>query len=387
MAEQATTANGTTARNATLRELAALLEGQQNRKLDVVLAASALTAQDANLIIQGLDPVIDKTGVTDANGTYRPTAVADEGIADKLGIPVAYLRKMRGQLPHLYDSNVQGWLERDPGRKFLLRAFRGVEGADGVPGSGVARAVLSDSYKVIDNLDLLTAALDGVRATGHCVQIATCDLTDRRMYVRVKAEGFAIEARRLLAGYRSPFSGKSAEELPLVFAGFKISNSEVGAGAFTLTPCAEFEVCSNGLTITQDAMKSIHLGTKQDEGVVRWSDTTQRKMLELITARTADAVATFLSQDYLASKIRDIEEAAGQPVSDPAATVEAVTKQLSIPSETRRTILDHFIKGGQATAGGVMHAVTSAAQTLTDADAAHNLEAQALPALALAAKA
>ena len=32
-----------------------------------------------------------------------------------------------------------------------------------------------------------------------------------------------------------------------------------------------------------------------------------------------------------------------------------------------------------------MHAVTSAAQTLADADAAHEMEAQALPALDLAA--
>ena len=46
----------------------------------------------------------------------------------------------------------------------------------------------------------------------------------------------------------------------------------------------------------------------------------------------------------------------------------------------------HFIRGGQLTAGGVMQAVTSIAQTLDDADTAHDLEAQALHVLDLAAR-
>lgn len=386
MTKQATEAGGTTARNADFTDLVAILENQQGRKLDVVVAAPALTAENANLIIRGVDPLIENDGVTDVNGIYRPTHVADEGIADKLGIPVAYLRKMRARVPELYDLNVQGWLEHDPAQTFLVRAFRGEQGPDGQPGPGVARAVLSRSYKRIDNLDLLTAALDGIRASGHPVQVASCDLTDRRMYVRVKSEAVAVEARALMRGYRSPFSGKTAEELPLVFAGFKITNSEVGSGAFALTPYAEFEVCSNGMKIGK-ALREVHLGSKQDEGVVKWSDTTQEKILEVISSKTADAVKTFLSESYLTDRLHSLEEDAARPISDPAKTVEQVTKQLSIPEATRRTVLDHFIKGGQNTAGGVMQAVTSTAQTLADADAAHDLEAQALPALALAAKA
>lgn len=48
-------------------------------------------------------------------------------------------------------------------------------------------------------------------------------------------------------------------------------------------------------------------------------------------------------------------------------------------------ILNHFIKGADPTAGGLMHAVTSAAQTLPDGDDAHELERQALKAMQLAA--
>ncbi len=36
-----------------------------------------------------------------------------------------------------------------------------------MPGEGVARALLSDSYKLMDNFDMLLAALDGLRQSGH----------------------------------------------------------------------------------------------------------------------------------------------------------------------------------------------------------------------------
>jgi len=36
---------------------------------------------------------------------------------------------------------------------------------------GAVRAFLSDGYKIIDNLDVLLAALDGVRQTGFPVQV------------------------------------------------------------------------------------------------------------------------------------------------------------------------------------------------------------------------
>jgi hypothetical protein len=49
-------------------------------------------------------------------------------------------------------------------------------------------------------------------------------------------------------------------------------------------------------------------------------------------------------------------------------------------------ILAHLIRGGQLTARGVMQAVTSVAQTLDDADTAHDLEAHAFRAMDLAAR-
>ncbi|MGW7650213.1 DUF932 domain-containing protein [Streptomyces bobili] len=384
-AERATAAAPRGARNADLRDLVTILEDHRNRKLDVVTSASALSFRDGNVQVEGIERQITQEGVTDVDGTYRPTAVADEGIADKLKIPVGYLRRMRAENVPLLDENVNAWLHQDPQRKFMLRALRGDSGPGMQPAVGVARALMSDSYKVMDNLDILLAALDGVQKSGHPTNVTGCDLTDRRMYVRVESEAVAVMAPELLSGYRSPFDGRSGDELPIVSAGFVITNSEVGAGAWSVTPRVVMRVCTNGLTMPMDVMRAVHIGAKHDEGVVSWSEETERKELAVITSKTADAVRTFLSREYVEAKLREIQIAAGKPVAEPTKTIEHVTKTLKIGNETKETILAHFIRGGQITAGGVMQAVTSTAQTLTDADQAAALEALALPALTAAA--
>lgn len=358
----------TTTRNATLSDLAALLQAQQGAKHDVVVSTSALHSLDANLWFE-----------SEPGNTYRPTAVADEGIASKFNIPVGYLKRLRSEFPGLYDENVNGWLNRDE-RSLLVRTFKGTDG-----GEGVARAVLSSNYRMIDNLDVLTAALDGVRAAGVPIEIQGADLTERRMYVRVVAPEVSALAPKLLERYRSPFSGQSGADLPVVFAGFVISNSETGGGAFTIVPRLVVQVCSNGMTITKDALRSVHIGGRLDEGVVRWSTETDQRSLALVTSQTKDAVSTFLDTDYVARTIASLETDAAKPVDKPLEAIQVVGAKLSYPQERIEAVLDHFIKGGDATAGGIFQAVTSVAQTLEDADQAFEMEGTAIRALELAA--
>jgi hypothetical protein len=370
----------TSVRHSDLGALAAALQDQRTRSIDVVAPASSLTVQGGAFVLTGLDPVITADGVTSSNGLYTPTSVGDEGVADKLGIPVHYLRRLRGKTD-LYDANVNGWLAVDD-RKFLLRLLRG----DGeTETAGVLRAFLSDSYKTIDNFDVLLATLQGMRDAGVDNPTIQADLTDRRMYVRVTVPEIKAYAPDLLKGYRSPFTGQRGDECPNVFAGFVITNSETGNGSYSLTPRLEIEVCNNGMTIAADAARKVHLGGRLDAGVVKVSETTQRANLALVQSQTADAVRTFLDVDYVTAKVRELEKAAGIPVADPTAVVATVGKKLGFTKEQQTEILKHFILGGQMTAGGVMQAVTSAAQLEDSGDGQWDLEAAALPAMAMAA--
>ena len=370
-----------TTRNASLADLAEMLTDQQARKLDLVVPATEITADGGLLVVTGSEPIITEHGVTLTDGAYVPTVVADEGVADKLGIPVAYLKRLRAERPDLYDANVNGWLHGDDhevgpdGRKFLLRTFKSDE-----TGKGIARALLSDKYMRLDNLDALTSALEGVRASGVHVEIAGADLTDRRMTVRLIAPEIQALAPVLLRGYRSPFSGASGDENPVVFAGLVISNSETGGGAFTITPRLVVQVCSNGMTITKDALRAVHLGGRLDEGVVNWSEETQAKAIDLVKSKTADAVKTFLDVDYMTRVITRAEAEAGKPV-DTVDQVREVTKSLSLGKDHIDGVLGHFIKGGQMTLGGVSNAITSYAQEVDNGDTAHDLEAAAMALL------
>lgn len=403
-------------RNATLEDLASLLTEQQAAKHDVVVPASAVTAQGARLVIDGAGDMVPHPtdGLAAAPGIFTPTATCDEGLAAKLGIPSAYLKRLRAGRADLYDANVNGWLHGWPAegvgadaRKFLVRCFKGTDNS-----IGVARAFLSDGFGIIDNLDVLTAALEGVQASGAEVQVVGCDLSERRMSIKVAAPGIMAYAPRLLAGYRNPFDagevrvggdgGWDAARLaaaarlhggndyppgqePIVFAGFVIGNSEVGDGAFVVTPRIVVKWCRNGATITADALRRVHLGSRMDEGVVKWTDDTMRKNLALVAAQARDAVATFLDPAYVQRVVDGIEAKAGVPVTNPETTVKAVGKQLGFAPERTEAVLRHFIMGGQATAGGVFNAVTSVAQTIADPDEARQVEEAGLQALALAA--
>ncbi|MBM0256381.1 hypothetical protein [Micromonospora sp. 4G55] len=273
-------------RNSELGTLARALESQRTRSVDLVVPARQLRVDQGHFVIEGTEPQISEDGVTTADGLYTPTPVGDEGVAAKLDIPVRYLRRMRCEHVELYDANVNGWLARSD-KSYLLRMLRSddetrniVEGT-----AGVMRAFLSDSYRVIDNFDVLLAALAGLQQAGVATPKISADLTDRRMVVRVQSTDVAARAPKLLSDYRSPFTGLTGADNPIVWAGFEIANSETGGGAFTITPRLVVEICTNGMKMTRDAMREVHLGGRMDEGVVRWSETTRGRTWSWSPAR------------------------------------------------------------------------------------------------------
>jgi hypothetical protein len=374
-------------RNATLQDLADMLNAQDAAKLDVNFPVVNLRMENGVARLAGLSVFED--------ALYLPTAIADGHIADKLGIPGAYLKKLRAERTDLYDANVNGWVHglenvaRPDGRSMTFRLFQGEPGTQ-----GVLRAVLSDKYGIIDNLDVLVAALQGVKDAGITTEILSCDLTENKMMVKIAAPEIFVNAPELLNGYRSPFQGANLPEWARkkfgvdgngVFAGLVLTNSETGGGAFTLVPRIGVLSCMNGMMRTKDAIRRVHIGTKWDEGEIQWTDEVYKRTLDLITAKTKVAVQNFLSEEYLTKTVDDISGKAATPVENAADAIQVVTKQVGFTDTQRDGILDHFIKGGQMTAGGIMQAVTSFAQELEDADVAFEMEAAATKVLELAA--
>lgn len=372
-------------RSATLTDMVALLRTQHARRLDAVVPASALRMRDGLLVVAGAEATISEDGVTATDGLFSPTAICLDGLGERLGPDFKrYLSRCINTNPELADANVNSWLAHPTfaDKNFLIRMLRSDD--PGTP--GVARAILSDVYKPVDNLDVLMTVLEGIKEAGVEVDIRACNLTDRRMYVQFACEQVAINAQALVERYRSPFNGKSGKDLPMIFAGFEVSNSEIGQGRVSIAPRLIVQVCNNGMTRRIDAFEAQHLGQKLKVGVIEWSDETQRRNLELIKSKTADAVKKFLSPEYVQAVVDELMGQAGVEVAKPQETIQFVTKELRYTEAQQDAILAMFIKGGDLTAGGVMQAVTAAAQEERDADVAADMEADAFRVLELAAK-
>lgn len=369
-----------TTRNADLSSMVELLRTQQAAKTDHVVAASALAALGGQMLVHGAGVELSMDGVTTGDLTLTPTRTADSGIADKLGIPAAYLRRTREQNIDLYDANVNGWLTHRPERRFLVRGL-----ADGDGRHGVMRALLSDRYRPIENLDVLMTCLDGIREAGHPVDIVSADLSESRMYVKIRSTAVAAMAPALLTRYTSPFSGDRGTDNPTVFAGFVLTNSETGQGKFRLIPQLTVQICNNGMTLTRHAIDEVHAGGRLEHGQIDWSSDTQAASLALAKNMTRDAVGKFLDPRWVAERIAEIEADAGVEVTRPQQTIEHVSKKLRFSTAAQDSILTHFIRGGAPTSGGVLHAVTAAAQTITDVDEAYEVESRGIEALQHAA--
>jgi hypothetical protein len=371
-----------TLRNASLRQLVSVLEGQHTRKFDVVTPASRLRAEAGQLlVVGGGEKTLTPDGVSDTDVTLRPTSSAIGDMADKLAIPVKYLRRLREHgKTDLFDHNVNTWLDELGDYKLFTRALV-------APGAqvGIARALLTSSYRIIDNLDVLHTVLAGVQKAGVQVEITQCDLSETRMYAKIACPEISEYAPQLLGNYTSPFTGARGAENPLVYAGFVIANSETGAGRATITPQLTVEICKNGLTMTEDALKATHLGGRMEQGVIRWSDDTRRTEIELIAKQARDAVTTFLDRDYVHSKLDKLTREATVEITAPQVTLEHVAGQLKFSKTERERVFSQFIRGGDTTSGGVMHAVTAAAQLIANPDQAYEMEAQGPRAMSLAA--
>jgi hypothetical protein len=375
-----------TLRKAELGDLVALLEQQHRQKIDLVAPLSSIRYSGGQLEIGALDPVIDENGVTDVNGLYRPTRTTDSQIGDQFGIPLRYMDKMRNGHLGLLDTNVNEWAQLAESKNVLIRMIYGSD--PNHPGtSGLVRAVKSDRYGIRDNLDTVLAVLDGMREAGlEANNFAGADITDDRMWFRIHAPEIFISAPELLEGYRDPKTGRTSRSVgDVVYAGVRVENSETGWASLKVIPEITVLACTNGMTINKAAHRQVHMGARMDEGSIQWSTRTQEVANELTKNQVKDAIASFMTTDFLTKAVADITEVATTELTSPEKAIEVVAKKLSYSDTEKQGILAAFIKGGQLTAGGILQAVTNHAQNIEDVTRSNEFGATGIEAMELAA--
>ena len=330
--------------------LAKELERQRESRMDVIVPSTEIFAQptvdDVNLnflVPTEEGPKMDVMPLSDW---------AHSQVAGKLDIPLKYYRRMREQAPELLARNINTWLpttnkvlvSNPQNRKLLLRTM-----------DGNIRAVLSDRYKILDNHDLLLKSLEEFREVG--AELHRADLTPNHMYIKAIVP-HTIEEIRL---------GDT------VVPGVIIQNSEVGAGAFKVMPFMLRQVCSNGM-IGESTITKIHLGRKQDQGIIQFSAETQMAENATLWLQVRDIIRGTFDPATFKRWVSQIRMGTEVEIHNPVFAVDNVIETFGIDEAMKDDLLNHFSREGDMTQWGLANAVTRTARDMEDPEKVIEME-------------
>lgn len=371
-------------KNLSLKQIVEQLQQQNLLKQDFVVPAKYLKMVQSNLQVlnesklDNLSKILLETGISiDENGLEKiELAVLDcchSQIGTRLDIPKKYYDRMLSneKYHHILDYNVSNWFKENNNKNYLLRTF-----IDKEQKSGIARAILSDRYNVLDNYDVMLATLEAIRESGINVQIESGDITDTKFYMRFVCPDIEMDAPDILKNYRVPDGSKGGNG---IISGFVISNSETGNGKFSISPRAVVLACRNGMIFKNDAFQKTHIGAKMEEyTTIDWSEETRQKNYELVCSQVKDAIKYYASEEYLGAKIHELTEKGNKELQHPIETIKNVSKHLSISEEKEKNILNYFIKSGDTNAFGVTQALTYFAQHNATPEERYEIETESV---------
>ena len=330
-----------------LPEVLMELQRQNAAKRDYIAPAQSFTLQPDGTTFQMRHM---STGETEVLGT---TDLFHRQIGNALSIPAKYYDMMRAEKPELLAENVNAWFgDRD--QSYMIRSMD--------YGSGrVARALLSDRYRRIDNLEVATAVLP-LFAGREEMEVVSANVSDQRLYIK-------ILNRRL-----------EMEVVPgdYVQAGVVISNSEVGLGAVSVQPLVYRLVCSNGLCVNDLGERRAHVGrsakTLEDSFTI-YTDETLEAEDKAFMLKLRDTTMAAIEEAHFAQIVGRLQETTQAKITGRVQDVIELTgKAFDLNQGEQDSILNYLIAGGDLSLYGLTNAITRASQDVDSYDRATALE-------------
>lgn len=338
-----------------LADFAQIVDGIAATAQDFVATTNAMrtdSSEDGTMLT--LDGVR-----SDQPAAYPINDYAHTQIAARLGIPLQYYRRMQKDAPALLDANIDRWFNQ-PVERRLVRTL-----------NGEVRAFLSDRYQRIDNIDIMRAISPVLAEIGKAhpeLRVESAGITDKKMYLKVVVPTIQYELQSRNVG-------------DIVQAGFVISNSEVGAGMFSVDQMLFRLICKNGM-IGGERFARRHLGSRidtegTDEGV--WSERTQRLDDRTIMSAAADMVRAAVDETRFLALAAQMDKAVKTaPMVQPLKTVEVLAKKHGLTEDESTSVFTHLVRDAEGNGlglFGLLNAVTRSAQDVESYERATELEA------------
>lgn len=326
-----------------LEALAAKLTEQHRAKEDFVAPARTLSMFD-NASLGGHRAVEQEL-----------TQLGHQQLGEYTGIPKVYYDKLLSSSPAVLAKNVNHWLGQKPEKE--RRMVRTLEGK--------VRALLSDSYQRIDNYEVADVTLD-ILSKVPGLRVVSSAVTESRLYIKAVSDSIQLPV---------PGSRRVGD---LVETGVVVSNSEVGLGAVSIMPFANFLVCTNGMVRNKEGLRSAHVGRKLDtsiEGLL--SDQTKRLQDAAVLSKVRDVIQSCFDRANFEAFIQRLGATTQQQIEgDVVAAVEALgPTTLGLSVGERQSVLKHLIAGGDLSRFGVINAITRTGEDVESYDRATELEA------------
>ena len=261
------------------------LNRQNQMKKDYIGSAQALRLFDDGQTFE----------IGSASGSHKlgTTRLFHRQVASALGIPAKYYDLMQTQKPELLAQNVNAWLS-DRDNSYMIRTMDYGTGR-------VARALLSDRYRRIDNMEIASAVLP-LFAGSDQYDVVSSEVTENRLYLK-------IVNRRL-----------EMEVVPgdYVQAGVVISNSEVGLGSVSVQPLVYRLVCTNGMIVNDMGERKNHVGRAAkavEDSFHIYSDETMEAEDKAFLLKLRDVTMAAIEEGRFAQVVGKLKESAGIPIT------------------------------------------------------------------------
>lgn len=214
--------------------------------------------------------------------TLHPNAVSQ--VAERMGIPTKYLRTLatgqeweRQLAAHVLNEH-SGWTQRS---RVLVRSV-GTE----------IRAILSDSYRRLNSVEIITAFIEEASKQGAV--IADAFMSDTKVWAEtILPQPFTIP------------TVKNGEVI--IFAGARFSTSDYGDGAVDMRTFLLNGACTNGM-VRESVMKQVHLGSKLPDNLALSEETYALDTRTTVSA-VRDLTAGLYSRDTIMQKAIEIQGA------------------------------------------------------------------------------
>lgn len=339
-----------------LMDMCAHIEQLEEQKHDVIADSKVVRMRQAG----GND---DKTfEMFSDEGTYKVSGNAHAQLAQKFNLGKRFYDRLADNHPDLLVHNVNELMTREPAR-MMLRTHK--TSLPATPNEGQLRAVLSDKYQRIDNYELMMHSIMPVLSEQEFVdnfQVASCEVTDSRLYLKVIAKGVTAE----------PIPGD------VHHAGFVLTNSEVGLGAVNISEFVYRQICTNGMW--GDAlMRKAHVGKRitQAENIM-FSQNTIRHENKAIVSAVKDMVKTALDAKRFNKTMLKLQGAAEITIDEPHAAIEVLSKKVGLNEKESKGLIGTYFANESRdgnTMFNMVNSITQLANNHESYDRASELEA------------